>query len=210
LALVWVVNVVAGPDGETIGRRVARRNRRAGARRAVAGLGPTGTHPAVWWTTPRADASRMSGEIEHRQAAGCTVAAPPDPLRGIDTDAKTIAAFLRTISGAIVLAGHSYGGPVVTNAVTGNANVKALVYVDAYIPGQGESAGQLTAARPGSQLDPKTSFTFARQGRQPPVRQPVHGDDDQFVPIADASLKWVDIGPTGSRRSSQARPTASS
>ncbi len=47
---------------------------------------------------------------------------------------------MQTISGPIVLVGHSYGGMVISNAATGNANVKALVYVDAFIPDQGESA----------------------------------------------------------------------
>jgi pimeloyl-ACP methyl ester carboxylesterase len=61
----------------------------------------------------------------------------------------------------VVLAGHSYGGFVITNAATGNENIKALVYVDAYIPDKGDTVGQLTAAKPGSVLavpDPSTVF----------------------------------------------------
>jgi pimeloyl-ACP methyl ester carboxylesterase len=108
-----------------------------------------------------ADASSWSGVIERLQHAGYTVDAPPNLLRGLDGDAKYIAEYLKTISGPIVLAGHSYGGAVITNAATGNPQVKALVYVDAFIPDAGESAGQLTAAQPGSQLDPKTSFVAA-------------------------------------------------
>jgi pimeloyl-ACP methyl ester carboxylesterase len=63
-------------------------------------------------------------------------------------DSADIASFLGTISGPVVLVGHSYGGAVITNAATGNANVKALVYVDAYIPDQGQSLVDLTG--PGS------------------------------------------------------------
>ncbi len=44
-----------------------------------------------------------------------------------------------------MLVAHSYGGFVATNAATGNANVKALVYIDAFIPDQGENAGDLVA-----------------------------------------------------------------
>ncbi|MCW2992599.1 MAG: alpha/beta hydrolase [Conexibacter sp.] len=108
-----------------------------------------------------ADASSWSGVIQRLQHAGYTVNAPPNLLRGLDTDSKYIAAYLKSIKGPIILAGHSYGGAVITDAATGNANVKALVYIDAFIPDEGESAGQLTAARPGSQLDPKTSFAVA-------------------------------------------------
>jgi pimeloyl-ACP methyl ester carboxylesterase len=38
--------------------------------------------------------------------------------------------------GPIALVGHSYGGFAITNAATGNPNVKALVYDDACIPAQ--------------------------------------------------------------------------
>jgi pimeloyl-ACP methyl ester carboxylesterase len=46
---------------------------------------------------------------------------------------------LDTIPGPVVLVGHSYGGAVITDAATGHANVKALVYVAAFAPDQGES-----------------------------------------------------------------------
>jgi pimeloyl-ACP methyl ester carboxylesterase len=42
-----------------------------------------------------------------------------------------------------VLVAHSYGGFVTTNAATGNPNVKALVYIDALMPDEGETAGDL-------------------------------------------------------------------
>jgi pimeloyl-ACP methyl ester carboxylesterase len=49
-----------------------------------------------------------------------------------------------------VLVGHSYGGAVITNAATGDPQVKALVYVDAFAPAQGQTLAQLLAAYPGS------------------------------------------------------------
>jgi len=47
------------------------------------------------------------------------------------------------VPGPIVLVGHSYGGAVITNAAKGNTNVKALVYVAAFIPDAGETAPDL-------------------------------------------------------------------
>jgi pimeloyl-ACP methyl ester carboxylesterase len=105
-----------------------------------------------------ADGSSWSKVTRRLQRAGYTVDVPPNLLRGLKGDSDYLAAYLTTIKGPIVLAGHSYGGAVITNAATANAAVKALVYVDAYIPDQGESALQLTSAKPGSGLDPKTSF----------------------------------------------------
>jgi pimeloyl-ACP methyl ester carboxylesterase len=105
-----------------------------------------------------ADASSWDAVIRQLQRAGYTVDAPPDPLRGLAYDSATLADFLKTISGPIVLAGHSYGGMVITNAATGNPNVKALVYVDAYIPAQGDTAFGLTAAQPGSCLASANAF----------------------------------------------------
>jgi pimeloyl-ACP methyl ester carboxylesterase len=64
------------------------------------------------------------------------------------SDSAYIASFLQTITGPIVLVGHSYGGAVITNAATGNTNVKALVYVDAFAPDQGETLGALSNAPP--------------------------------------------------------------
>ncbi len=50
-----------------------------------------------------------------------------EPLQGLAYDLAYLADFLHSISGPIVLVGHSYGGAVITNAATGNTQVKALV-----------------------------------------------------------------------------------
>jgi pimeloyl-ACP methyl ester carboxylesterase len=92
-----------------------------------------------------ADGSSWTSVIERLQDRGFTVVAPPNPLRGPAADAAYLASYLRTISGPIVLVAHSYGGFVATNAATGNTNVKALVYIDAFIPDEGETLGGLTA-----------------------------------------------------------------
>jgi pimeloyl-ACP methyl ester carboxylesterase len=111
-----------------------------------------------------ADASGWNDEITQMQRYGYTVVAPPNPLRGVSYDAGVLRNFLKTIKGPIILVGHSYGGFVITNAATGNSNVKALVYIDAFIPNQGETVNQLVSARPGTCLsgggDPTKVFTF--------------------------------------------------
>ena len=102
-----------------------------------------------------ADGSSWSGVIKRLQRRGFTVVAPPNPLRGPSSDAPYLASFLQTIPGPIVLVAHSYGGFVITNAATGNANIEALVYIDAFIPDIGQTFVDLA---PGSCVDPDTAF----------------------------------------------------
>ena len=115
---------------------------------AGAGSGPKPTivlEHGAW-----ADSSSWDGVIQRLQADGYTVDAPPNPLQGLAYDPAYLADFLHSIAGPIVLVGHSYGGAVITNAATGDNQVKALVYVDAFAPAQGETLAQLLAAYPGS------------------------------------------------------------
>src|SRR6266566_509706 len=109
-----------------------------------------------------ADGSSWSRVIALLQEQGYTVYAPANPLRGLASDSAYIADFLHSINGPIVLVGHSYGGAVITNAATGNRNVKALVYVDAFAPAKGESALGLDSIKPGSALGagPTKVFNF--------------------------------------------------
>ena len=90
-----------------------------------------------------ADGSSWTSVIKRLQDRGFTVVAPPNTLRGPSQDAPYLASYLQTIPGPIVLVAHSYGGFVTTNAATGNANVKALVYIDAFVPDENETAFDL-------------------------------------------------------------------
>jgi pimeloyl-ACP methyl ester carboxylesterase len=111
-----------------------------------------------------ANGSSWSGVVQRLQADGYTVDVPPNPLQGLGYDPAYLADFLHSISGPIVLVGHSYGGAVITNAATGDKQVKALVYVDAFAPDQGQTIGQLVSSVPGSCVvaaDPTTIFNLA-------------------------------------------------
>jgi pimeloyl-ACP methyl ester carboxylesterase len=90
-----------------------------------------------------ADASSWRRVITRLEHDGYTVYAPPNPLRGLPSDSAYLHAFLTedaALQGrSIVLVGHSYGGAVITNAAVGAPGVRALVYVDAFIPDQGQT-----------------------------------------------------------------------
>ena len=95
-----------------------------------------------------ADASSWNPVIVQLQAAGFAVFAPPNTLRGVESDAAALAAFLKSVSGPVVLVGHSYGGTVVSVASANDPHVKALVYVDGFVPDTGESCLSLLADGP--------------------------------------------------------------
>jgi pimeloyl-ACP methyl ester carboxylesterase len=124
-----------------------------------------------------ADGSSWNKVVRRLQHDGYTVDVPPNPLRGLASDSAYLSSFLQTITGPIVLVGHSYGGAVITNAATGNAQVKALVFIDAFIPDQGDTVIQLVSAQPGSHLaGPLTQvFNFGQDPGLPA------GDYDLYV-----------------------------
>src|SRR3954468_11895184 len=100
-----------------------------------------------------ADASSWNAVASELQSQGFTVLAPTNLLRGPASDAAYVSSFLaQRTSGPVVLVGHSYGGFVITNAATGGGDVKALVYVDAFIPDEGEVVFQILGGS-GSALD---------------------------------------------------------
>ncbi|MEW1566507.1 alpha/beta hydrolase [Streptomyces sp. NPDC093509] len=99
-----------------------------------------------------ADSSGWSGVVARLRHDGYPVIAAANPLRGLDSDATYVSSLLDAIPGPVVLVGHSYGGEVITNAAVGHANVKALVYIAAFAPDQGESGLALVGLNPGSQL----------------------------------------------------------
>ena len=99
-----------------------------------------------------ADASSWDGVITDLRRDGYPVVAAANPLRGPASDAASLRSLIEHIKGPVVLVGHSYGGSVISEAAVGEANVKALVYVAAFLPAPGESALQLTNQFPGSTL----------------------------------------------------------
>jgi pimeloyl-ACP methyl ester carboxylesterase len=87
-----------------------------------------------------ADASSWTPVTRRLQHDGYTVLAAPNPLRGLGSDAAYLAAFLaQHTTGPVILVGHSYGGAVITDAATSDPGVKGLVYVDSFVPDQGDS-----------------------------------------------------------------------
>jgi pimeloyl-ACP methyl ester carboxylesterase len=86
-----------------------------------------------------ADASSFAGEIRALQDRGFRAIGFANPLRGLADDATYLADFLRSLTGPVVLVGHSYGGAVISAAAMGHEQVKALVFLNGWMPDEGES-----------------------------------------------------------------------
>lgn len=82
---------------------------------------------------------------------GYTVLVPPVFNRSLIGDAAYIRSFVEQIDGPVLLAGHSYGGAVITVAGVAE-NVVGLVYVSGYALDEGESLGELQGGFPDSPL----------------------------------------------------------
>lgn len=95
-----------------------------------------------------ADGSCWSEVIESLQADRYTVTAPQLPETSLAADVARLRQVLRRQDGATVVAGHSYGGQVMTALGTDAPNVAALVYIAAFGLDQGESLGKLLGSGP--------------------------------------------------------------
>jgi pimeloyl-ACP methyl ester carboxylesterase len=86
-----------------------------------------------------ADASSWSKVIPILQKAGHRVIAVQLAEHSLADDVATVKRAIELVRGPTVSVGHSYGGEVLTNAAYNNPNVKALVYVAAFAPNEGQS-----------------------------------------------------------------------
>ena len=101
-----------------------------------------------------ADGSSWAGVIPRLRQQGYTVVAPANPLRGVTADSAYLASLLGQIDGPVLLAGHSYGGAVISNAAASAPNVVGLVFVAAFAPDEGERLGEVTPSSKDSILNP--------------------------------------------------------
>jgi pimeloyl-ACP methyl ester carboxylesterase len=97
-----------------------------------------------------ADGSSWSAVIQHLQAEGYTVTAPQFAMTKLADDVARLRQVLARQQGPTVLAGHSYGGQIVTALGTDTPNVVGLVYIAGFGLDEGESIGALLGQGPPS------------------------------------------------------------
>jgi pimeloyl-ACP methyl ester carboxylesterase len=133
-----------------------------------------------------ADGSCWSKIIPLLEKQGYTVTAVQEPLTSIADDIATTRRVIDAQKGPVVVVGHSYGGAVITGAAAGSPNVKALVYVNAFAPDEGDkiTVGSEKFAQPAlnSALVPDSAgFLYVDRAR-------FHEDFCADLPAADARV----------------------
>ncbi|WP_377272933.1 alpha/beta hydrolase [Peterkaempfera sp. SMS 1(5)a] len=155
-AAVAATNLTFGQSPDGPGTRAAAGTSSPAPSRAAAAK--SGRPVVVLVHGAWADTSSWNGEIRILQREGLTVRAIANPLENLTSDSTTVAAFVRSIPGPVVLVGHSYGGSVITNAAAQVGNVKALVFVDAAAPAVGETTVSLSGSSSALNAPPATLF----------------------------------------------------
>lgn len=107
-----------------------------------------------------ADGSSWSAVIERLQADGFHVTAPQFPLTSLADDVARLRQVLEFQDGPTIVAGHSYGGQVMTALGPDAPNVVGLVYIAAFGLDEGESLGALLSQGP---VTPALAHLFTDQ-----------------------------------------------
>ncbi|CAI9393316.1 alpha/beta fold hydrolase [Microbacterium sp. T2.11-28] len=140
-----------------------------------------------------ADAASFAPVTRMLLDRGFRVVVPAVPNRSLLGDSAYIRSVVEEIDGPVLLAGHSYGGAVIT--VAGAAeNVVGLVYISGYALDEGESLGQLQGGFPDSDLASNLIYTpFPIEGAEPGTDVSVNVDafPDIFAAGVDRDVAEV-------------------
>lgn len=141
-----------------------------------------------------AESASWNGVAARLAKQGFHVIAATNQLRSVKGDAAYVASVLRSVTGPVVLVGHSYGWSVISAAALGNAQVMALVYVAAFAPAKGETAAELSGRFPGGTLGTALAAptTLPDGSKELSIRQ--ENFHDQFaadVPASNALLMAI-------------------
>jgi pimeloyl-ACP methyl ester carboxylesterase len=135
-----------------------------------------------------AESSSWNGVVDRLRDEGVPVLAVANPLRGLAEDARYLRGVIDRIDGPVVVAGHSYGGTVASEAAAGAENVRALVFVASFLLEPGESTGELAARFPGGELGAALVPVPTEHGEDLYIRQDeFHAVFAADVPEAEAA-----------------------
>jgi len=138
------------------------------------------------------DGSGWQGVYQQLSKDGYTVSIVQNPTLSLAGDVDATRRVIDAQTEPVILVGHSYGGAVITEAGT-DPNVKALVYIAAFMPDAGESVQTLISDLPPETgppiLPPQDGFLLLDRGKFP---QAFAGDVNEDVAkfMADSQVPW--------------------
>lgn len=149
--------------------------------------------------------------LELRRRGYDDLHAVENPLTSLADDAERTQKMVRQIDGPVLLVGHSYGGAVITEA--GDLpNVVGLVYVAAFAPDAGESAGQITQENPPAAVDAiapdSDGYLWIAQDRfHESFAQDLSADDALVMAVTQKAPLGSTFGDTVTAPAWKAKPT---
>jgi pimeloyl-ACP methyl ester carboxylesterase len=137
-----------------------------------------------------ADGSSWNGVIHELYLKGIDAVAVANPLRSLSGDAAYVRDVVAAVQRPVVLVGHSYGGLVISEAGSGVDAVRGLVYVNAFVPEQGDTAFDLSNEFPGGTLgDALIGYPLAGGGVELRIAgEKFHAQFAADLPASDAAL----------------------
>jgi pimeloyl-ACP methyl ester carboxylesterase len=139
-----------------------------------------------------ADGSAWDKVIPILQDKGLNVVSVQNPLTSLADDVAATRRALDVQTGPVVLVGHSWGGVVITEIGT-HERVKALVYVAAFAPSEGQSVADLAKDYPTPE-----GFKFLAQDKEGFLTLTAEGVSKHFgqdLPAAQTKVMAVTQGP---------------
>ena len=159
-----------------------------------------------------ADGSSWAKVIPLLAEKGMAVTAVQLPLTSFEADVAAVQRALALADGEVVLVGHSYGGAVIGQA--GNhPKVARLVYVDAFAPDAGESAGalfsQFQSAPLGAELRPDAEgfLKLSHTGAYDLFAQDLDDAEKAIVYATQGPINGAALGGTLTEAAWRTRPT---
>jgi pimeloyl-ACP methyl ester carboxylesterase len=150
------------------------------------------------------DASVWHPVLARLQRSGHQVLAPALPMRSLAGDVAYLRRALDEIEGPVLVAGHSWGGSVISDPAALTPAVRGLVFVAAFSQDRGESAGELNYQFPGSGLTPETTVVRPVPGGEELTLRPEHfaavyaGDvDPATAAVMAAAQRGIDPAALG-------------
>ena len=159
-----------------------------------------------------ADGSSWAKVIPLLADRGMAVTAVQLPLSSFEADVAVVRRAITLAEGDVVLVGHSYAGAVIGEA--GNdPKVARLVYVDAFAPDAGESAGSLFAqfesAPLGAEIRPDAEgfLKLTREGVSNLFAQDIEPAEQVVVHATQGPINAAALGGTLTEAAWRSRPT---
>ncbi|VVD73772.1 alpha/beta fold hydrolase [Pandoraea terrigena] len=159
-----------------------------------------------------ADGSSWAKIIPLLAASGMTLTAVQLPLTSFEADVAAVGRAIARAQGDVVLVGHSYAGAVIGQA--GNdPKVKRLVYIDAFAPDAGESAGSLFAQFEAAPLndeirpDAEGFLSLTSRGVATLFAQDLEPAEQKVVHATQGPINGAALGGTLTQAAWHSRPT---